>query len=594
MDKETKTQAELYREQRKERLAKAAEKKAKKSPKFSSAKKRLGKVIAVILVVALCLGAVGAVLNFFGTPQKLIKVSVKDQNPKDDTDSFEDQILNFSMAEFNYYYINTWYKYFSTAKQYEQNYASYYGEGAGKSFTGYDYTKAPESQEYKSDYESMTGIKIEDLNLKKGETPTWADVFKYYSVYSIIKDKYGALKAKEAGLEITEDQQNEIDDQIEDLRKSAEESDYSLDRFLRNNYGNGVTEKLLRELMEQSFLQETYFAKVQDDLENSTTEKDLEAKYKEHPENYNIVTTRLYQFTTDIKDDADDDAVKAAYKETKAKADEFKKKVTDEKSFVDLAAAAIKSSGSSTDTDADEATLCDNYKKADFDASSEKMGEWVYSKDRKVGDVDVFDIGDGTYSVVMMIELPHKDTSSVSSDVRHILFQFPDPDGTTTDSDGKNVISDAQKRATKAEAEKVLEEYEKKPTEKNFIALTKKYTDDVDSEGKPNNDGLYEDVKDDGTYVASFTSWARDESRKPGDVEIIESDYGYHIMYFVKSKGEQWSETIKEEIVNDALQKIDDHIRTDYLEKFNFNDFFLNWAQNAQNKHIKDILARNP
>ena len=580
MDNETnKTQAELYREQRKERLAKVAEKKAKKNPKFSSAKKLAGKIIAVVLVIALALGAVGGILNFFGTPQKVIKIPVADKE------------LSFTMAEFNYYYINTWYRYYSTAQQYETNYASYYGDGAGKSLTGYDYTKAPEAQEYTSDYESMTGIKVEDLHIKEGETATWADVFKYYSVYSIIKDKYGALKAKDAGIEITEDQQTEIEDQVTDLRESAENNDYSLDRFLRNNYGNGVTEKLLRELMEQSDLQQAYFTKVQEDLENSTTDKDLEAKYKEHPENYNVVTARLYSFTTTVEDDADDDAVKAAYKETKAKADKFKKQVTDEESFISLAKAAIKAAGESTD--ADSATLCDNYKKSDFDASSEKMGEWVFSKDRKVGDVGVFDAGDGTYSVVMMIVLPHKDTSTVSSDVRHILFKFPEADGTTTDSDGNNVVSDAQKRATKAEAEKVLAEYEKKATEENFIALTKKYTDDVDSDGNPNNGGLYEDVKDDGTYVASFTSWARDESRKPGDVEIIESDYGYHIMYFVKAKGEQWSETIKEEIVNAALEEIENTLQTDYVKKFNFNNFFLNWAQKAQSKHINNILTNN-
>ncbi|MCR4595063.1 MAG: peptidyl-prolyl cis-trans isomerase [Clostridiales bacterium] len=580
MDKETKTQAELYREQRKERLAKAAEKKAKKSPKFSRAKKRLGKVIAVILVVALCLGAVGGILNFFGTPQRLIKISVADKK------------LSFTMAEFNYYYFDSWNNVYAIAYQNEQNYAQYgYGEGGGKMATGYDYEKSPSSQEYKSEYEDMVGVKIEDLHVKEGKTPMWDDVIKYLAVRSMIIDKYGALKAKEAGLEITEDQQNEIDDQIESIREKAAESDYSLDRYLRNSFGNGINEKVFRTILEQSSLSTTYFTKVKDDLENSTTEKDLEAKYKEHPENYNIVTTRLYQFTTDIKDDADDDAIKAAYKETKAKADEFKKAVTDEKSFVDLAAAAIKSSGGSTDTDADEATLCDNYKKADFDASSEKMGEWVFSKDRKVGDVGVFDIGDGTYSVVMMVELPHKDKSPVSSDVRHILFKFPDPDGTTTDSKGNSVVSDAQKRATKAEAEKILEEYKKDPTEKNFIALTNKHTDDVDSDGKPNNGGLYENVTKDGQYAKPFTNWALDTSHKSGDVEIIESDYGYHIMYFVKASGEQWSDDIKNEIISDANQKIYDQIQTKYIDTFNYNNCFLKIAQYYQNKMFNNYLT---
>ena len=36
--------------------------------------------------------------------------------------------------------------------------------------------------------------------------------------------------------------------------------------------------------------------------------------------------------------------------------------------------------------------------------------------------------------------------------------------------------------------------------------------------------------------VTSFDEWIFDESRKEGDVEIVESEYGYHIMYYVGNK----------------------------------------------------------
>ena len=32
--------------------------------------------------------------------------------------------------------------------------------------------------------------------------------------------------------------------------------------------------------------------------------------------------------------------------------------------------------------------------------------------------------------------------------------------------------------------------------------------------------------------VAEFNDWCYDESRQPGDHAIVETDYGYHIMYF--------------------------------------------------------------
>ena len=32
--------------------------------------------------------------------------------------------------------------------------------------------------------------------------------------------------------------------------------------------------------------------------------------------------------------------------------------------------------------------------------------------------------------------------------------------------------------------------------------------------------------------VAAFNDWCFDASRKPGDTDIVETNYGYHVMYF--------------------------------------------------------------
>ena len=82
MENNNKSQAELYREERKERLAKAAAKKAKKNPSLSRAKKILGKVIAVVLVVAICfavclfLSPVASLVPTCATAPALIYVGV--------------------------------------------------------------------------------------------------------------------------------------------------------------------------------------------------------------------------------------------------------------------------------------------------------------------------------------------------------------------------------------------------------------------------------------------------------------------------------------------------------------------------------------
>ena len=40
--------------------------------------------------------------------------------------------------------------------------------------------------------------------------------------------------------------------------------------------------------------------------------------------------------------------------------------------------------------------------------------------------------------------------------------------------------------------------------------------------------------------VAAFNDWCFDSSRQPGDTGIVETDYGYHIMYFVGTDLPYW------------------------------------------------------
>ena len=86
-----KSAAEAYREERKQRMAKAAKKQTKKNPKAAKAGRIVGKVIAIVLAVAICLAAVGGILNFFGVPQKVLKAA-KFGSEKD------------TVATYNYYY----------------------------------------------------------------------------------------------------------------------------------------------------------------------------------------------------------------------------------------------------------------------------------------------------------------------------------------------------------------------------------------------------------------------------------------------------------------------------------------------------------
>lgn len=578
MENNNKSQAEIYREERKERLAKAASKKAKKSPALSKAKRIIGKVIAVVLAVVIVFGAIGGVLNFFGTPQKAIKVSVKG-----------DKDFSFSLAEFNFYYYLIWNQIENSAYQYEYQYSQYYGEGAGLTITGYDYTKSPALQEYKEDVSgNFTGVTLSDLGV---QSATWADVMKYAAISQLIQTKYGAKMASDSGLTLTEDQKSEIDKQIQQYADDAKSQDYSTNRYLRQLFGNGITEKLIREVLTEQTLSSSYFEKFAADSENSVTKEQIDEKYTSARDSYDVVSLRTYSFTAEYDEKADDAAKEKARSKAKTDAESFLANAVSEPKFIELASNELKKDKDTQDKDANEVTAMKNVYKSSITSNiCEDAANWAFNADTKTGDSKLFAASDDNFVVVMLTVAPHKDTTSSGNDVRHILFKFPE---TQKDDDGKEIpLTDAQKAATRAEAEKVLELYKANPTEENFINLTKEHTDDVDTEGNPNNGGLYEGIIASSNYVEGFLDWAIDESRKTGDVDIVETTFGYHIMYYVKSQGETWEHTIIDEIVATASNDLIDKIDTDYISTVNMNNMFLKWAFNQQTKHINQIILK--
>lgn len=127
--------------------------------------------------------------------------------------------------------------------------------------------------------------------------------------------------------------------------------------------------------------------------------------------------------------------------------------------------------------------------------------------------------------------------------VRHILIQ-------PEDADNDQKVSDEEKAAAKAKAEEILTAWKEDPTEDNFAALAKEHTTDP---GSKETGGLYEEVYP-GQMVASFNDWCFDPARKTGDTDIVETDYGFHIMYFVKQTGNyQWKILAKRDYTSERM-----------------------------------------
>jgi len=127
--------------------------------------------------------------------------------------------------------------------------------------------------------------------------------------------------------------------------------------------------------------------------------------------------------------------------------------------------------------------------------------------------------------------------SGKSYDVRHILIEV----GKTKGEDGKETSTEEDWSKCLADAQKLLDEWEKgEATEESFAGLATEHSADG---GSASYGGLYEDLTASTRFVQEFKDWYLDESRQVGDTGLVKSVYGYHIMYFSGSE-EIWKANV--------------------------------------------------
>ena len=562
---EIKTNAEIYREQRKERLAKAQKKKNGKGDKII---RILVKTICILLIAGVVLYGAGSILTkVFCLPQKILTVA-----------TYEDEKIN--VAEYNYYYMTLYNQIFSTTQQID----SYYGAGYGAYYTGFDVSKDPADQDYIGE-DAPEGVK------------TWSDYFRLMApekavIQRKLYNEALSEEAKKAGFEITEDIQKEIDEQIkstmDQLTKNAEENDYALDNYIAKSCGEGLTEKSYKELINRDMVVEKYLAWYEENITETTTKSDVDSYYKEHKDDFDLVDARLFAFSYAK---ADKDSKDPSYTKAEAKklAEEFKGKITDEASFIKLAKEyALPSQAEAYGKDS--ATLAENITKTSI--SAEKVSNWLFDDSRKAADTAVIhEENSEAFYVVYLINTPAPDKQTAGADVRHILVQA---ETTKENSKGEEVkLSELEINRNfadaKVEAEKILKEWKDgKATEESFAELAKAKTDDT---GSKETGGLYEDITSTSSYVPEFLDWAL-ASHKVGDTGIIKTDYGYHIMYFVGAdKTEKWESDVRTAIATEKFNDFSNNLYDDIAENIEKNETIINAFVKTNEKIVSNYAA---
>ena len=554
--------AEQYRQERKERLAKAAKKNAKNIEKKTAARSAVKKVIAIVLVALIALGCLAGILNYCGVIQRAVQIGyIGDEN--------------VSYSEYTYYFYKVYNQIYSTANQYSQY--------------GYDYG-----------YDTSLSLAEQTKTTKDadGNEVTW---LKYVHDQTVeVAQMYLAYyqEAKKMGLELDATDLASVNSTIETLREQADSAGkrstddtnagLSLNAYLRRVYGNGITEGFYKKQLKLEALVQKYYDTMLDKYSEGFSAEEVDKKYKEDADSYLFVDIRLYQFSNEeltAEDGESEDALAARQaksdEKTKANAKAMYDAITDEASFI----AQATKYNTSEDYDAKTDTLLKSYAKEStsmnaLSSVNSDLAEWAFNASTKAGAKKlVEDSESGAYYVALMVN-PKHDVDTVS--VRHILFK-------TVDDNNQPLDDDAIKAAKKNAQDALADWKNDGKTEDAFAELASARSED---EGSQSTGGLYENVVP-GQMVPEFDAWIFDESRKEGDTDIVETSYGYHVMYFVGNDGSYKDNTIRKSLASEKFETYSKSLLDGDDYKPELGGFRVNKANHKLEKDIARTVALN-
>jgi len=408
-------------------------------------------------------------------------------------------------------------------------------------------------------YASMFGLDVtKPLNeqfVDEEAGLTWADDFMTQAKDSAASIYAMADAAEAAGFALPEEDKASLEEQLSSLDLYATMYGYSnADQYLKAVYGNGASKKSYTAYCEKQALASAYYnhyadSLTYDDAALRAAEAENFGAYSSYSYNsYYLAASRFLEGGTTAEDGTVtySDAEKAA---SVAAAEAAAKALTGAE-ITDVAAldAAIAALEINKDANA-SSTSNENVL---YSSLTTAYKDWVADSSRKAGDLAYFESTSGDtvsgYYVVMFQD--STDNIFNLKNVRHILVapEHNHEDGEAHE-DGETASAE-ELAAAKATAEEILAQWKAgEATEESFAALA----NEKSADGDGLSGGLYENVYP-GQMVPSFEDWTYDAARKAGDTGIVESDYGYHVMYFVGDSEQTYRDyQIENELKNNDM-----------------------------------------
>ncbi len=395
---------------------------------------------------------------------------------------------------------------------------------------------------------STSSLKSMTMNSTTGET--MYDYLKSQAVERLVTCAALDKQAAEEGFTMSDDTQTEVDDQLKQLEEQWVSAGYqSRDAFIRANYGPYMTYDRLVELFTRDMLVNEYATQFSDSL--SYSDADYEQYYQENANTLDEYTITQFVFnatvdttdadgnTIEMTDDEKSAALEQAKTEKQARAQELQSKLEAGEDPAQLAQEY-----------ADDLTGDPSISQVMSGSSvaSSSYAQWAQDTARQKGDVTLseYDAGPSSYYYYVVRFEGRARNDENTATVRHILVAADQDEGASEPTED-------QYAAAKTKAEELLDQWKSGPaTQESFAELAKANSADT---GSAADGGLITDIYSGSGYVSTFTDWALDAARQPGDTGIVQntgsSVKGWHIMYFVGRDGDPvWKLTAKTAMEN--------------------------------------------
>lgn len=381
---------------------------------------------------------------------------------------------------------------------------------------------------------------------------TWHDYIIDQAVELLTRNSALARQAGAEGYTLTAEAQTAISSTLAQLETAWLNYNYAdRDAFIRASFGPNMTYDRLAELIRLEYTASDYAKTKLAEIDHP--DADYQAYYREHADQMDTITYSQITFRCTLPTtDESGNTIERTDEEKKAALEQLK---PEQKALAEEARAKLESG-------ADMESLAAEYEGRLYGSSNGSRstysnlsyfayGDWLVDPARKPGDVTLVEDGTDTTYYYYAVRFEGRELDQEQThDVRHLLIRAGDA--------GAAGPTQEQYDEAEQKAQALLDEWRAgEATEASFTALVTANSQDT---GSAQNGGLISDITSTSSYVEPFRAWAIDPARRPGDAELVKTEYGWHVMYYVSTNDPIWRQNTAVALENQDYEQLADGI----------------------------------